>query len=101
MEGCSNGEEAVRGNYNKNFYKGRCYRIWKLQGHIIIDITYQVLASTIKMRLEHIVEPQLVDYQAGFMMEKKNTTDQKCMMNEVVTTCYGFKIPAVSLFFDF
>lgn len=70
------------------------------RGISLLDVTYKVIATIIKRRVETIVEPQLEEYQAGFR-KGRGTTDQIFTMKEVLTTCYEYKIPALVLFIDF
>lgn len=59
------------------------------KGILLLEFTHKVMASIIKIRLRHTVEPQLGDYE-----EKGHYRLDIFMMKEVVTTCYQFKIPA-------
>lgn len=82
------------------FKKGDRRNCENYRGIALLDVTYKILASVLKRRLEEISENILGEYQGGFR-RGRGTTDQIFNLKQIMLGCYEYDIPAHILFIDF
>lgn len=82
------------------FKKGDKTECSNYRGIALLDVTYKVLATWLKRKLEEKAEGKLGEYQGGFR-KNRATTDQIFTLKQVLTTCYEYEIPVHMLFVDF
>ena len=81
--------------------KGDITECNNFRGISLLAVIYKVvLAILMKTRIESVVDPQIVEYQAEFR-NGRGTKDQIFSMKEVLMNCYEYKISAMVLFIDY
>lgn len=70
------------------------------RGISLLDITYKILAITLKNRLEKLTENSIGDYQCGFRSNRSNI-DQVFIIKQIQDNSYEHNLPLHIMFIDF
>ena len=82
------------------FKKGDRRSCENYRGIALLDVTYKLLASIIKRRLEGYMEEALGEYQGGFR-NGRGTTDQIFILKQIMVGNYEYESPTHLLLVDF